>query len=252
MKTKIIFLACLIISSIAFGQNQKVEDLKNVLENSEVKVTNPTFTGIENILSFQENKELSTIADYLKKNMIYPENSKEYYEEGTEVVQFVVTPTGELTDFVVINSVSREIDEEIVRVLKTTEGMWIPGSNNADAVPMKKEVSLVFKGEDSRTNFLRAATNYYNKGSNKFLVKGKVKSALREYNKAMMLKPYDKSLLLMRGLCRYSAGDKEGAHQDWIRLKSLGGLDDIEDSYLAADVSKTEGYSELISLLEKE
>ena len=175
MKTKIIFLLCMIVSIIALGQNQKVEEMKNVLEKSEVEVNPPKFTGIENFLTLQENEKFESIAVYLCKNVSYPEKAIEYYREGTEVVQFVVTPSGELTDFTVINSVSSEIDQEIIKVLKTTREMWKPGLNNGNPVAMLKEVSMVFKMGDTEygaahKNFTTMAKIHFNKGGKKFFM----------------------------------------------------------------------------------
>ena len=38
--------------------------------------------------------------------------------------------------------------------------------------------------------------------------------------------------LLMRGVCRYELGDKEGAFEDWNRMAGMGGNIDIS-GYIA-------------------
>lgn len=248
MKTNVVLLLfCMIISVITFGQNKKVEEMKNVLEKSEVKVTPPKFTGIERVAPLLEEEKVKPIADYLRKNVHYPEKAVKSWSEGTEVVEFIVSTTGEVTDFKVINSVTSEIDEEIIRVLKTTNGMWNPGANDEEPVAMKKEVSMIFKIDETKS-FATQSRTFFKNGSKNFLVKGKLKRALKSYDKGIQLLPNDQSLLLMRGLCRYELGDEKGARQDWNRLETLSDTF-IAPEYLTADLYKLKGYAELKSML---
>jgi tetratricopeptide (TPR) repeat protein len=172
--------------------------------------------------------------------------------EGTEVVRFTVTPSGELSDFAIINSVSREIDKEIIRVLETTNGMWIPGNNDNVPTGMTKEVSLAFciKNNSSKSVteiFKEKATNCYFAGSKALFEKQNPKKALKYYNWGINYLPNDQSLLLGRGICRYETGDKEGARQDWERLKSLGGFE-IENWELTENAKGLKSYDELTSI----
>jgi len=252
MKRLVIFLLCLTTSVITFGQEKK----EYLNELREVKVTAPNFTGqkvLPKITTTTTEDELSPLKDYLLNNIQYPEQSKKMGKEGTEVVQFVVTPEGELTDFNIINSVSKEIDAEVVRVLKTTNQMWNPGMNNETPVAMEKEVSIAFKisTDDNLVNptdfFLQAKRNFDN-GSKKFFIKENNKSALRYYDKAMQYLPNDKAILLSRGMCRYELGDKNGACQDWNRIKTLGGIDG--NVYLD-NFCEFKGYADMISIFQE-
>lgn len=250
MKRIFIFLLCLTASVITFGQEKK----EYLNEIREVKVTAPIFTAekvVPKITTTTEN-ELSPLKDYLLKNIQYPEQSKKLGKEGTEVVQFVVTPEGEVTDFNIINSVSKEIDEEVIRVLKTTNQMWKPGMNNETPVAMEKEVSIAFNisiddNPANTTDFFIQAKKNFDIGSKKFFVKESNKSALRYFDKAMLYLPNDKALLVTRGMCRYELGDKNGACQDWNRIKTLGGVE--SDAYLNNFCEK-KGYNDMISVLQ--
>jgi TonB family protein len=251
MKRIFIFLLCLAASVITFGQEKKVylDEIRGI------KVTAPKFTGalvLPKITTTTEN-ELSPLNDYLLKNIQYPENSKKWGLEGTEVVQFVVTPEGEVKDFNIINSVSKEIDAEVVRVLKTTNQMWKPGMNNETPVAMEKEVSIAFNiSTDDRpvntTDFFIQAKKNFDIGSKKFFIKENNKSALRYFDKAMQYLPYDKAILLSRGMCRYELGDKNGACQDWNRIKTLGGVDG--NIYLQ-NFCEFKGYADMISIIQE-
>lgn len=242
-------LLCLAASVITFGQEKK----ESLNELREVKVTAPKFTGTLVFPKVTNENELSPLKDYLLKNIQYPEESKRIGKEGTEVVQFVVTPEGELTDFNIINSVSREIDEEVIRVLKTTNQMWKPGMNNETPVAMEKEVSVVFNistndSQFSNANFFIQAKKNFDIANKKFFIKENNKSALRYYDRAILYLPNDKALLVTRGMCRYELGDNKGACQDWNRVKTLGGSESKE---FLNDLCEYKGYNEMLTILQK-
>jgi len=90
------------------------------------------------------------------------------------------------------------------------------------------------------------AQEYSTQGSTLLLMKDNPKKALKAFDKGILLRPNDQSLLLTRGLARYEVGDKEGAKRDWTRLKELGyGLG---DAYLT-NFDELKGYEEMISFL---
>lgn len=206
---------CLMLSLITLGQDNN-QNIAN-----EFIVTAPTFVGGDVVIS--------NINTYVAEQVDYPYNYIKQSAEGTVVVQFYVTTTGEVANFEVVNSVDPKVDEEVIRVIKTTKGMWVAGMNNGVAVPMKKEVSISFKFQDPNDmyparSFFSIAEYHYIKGSKKLLVRKKVKRALNHFNEAVRYLPYDKSLLVMRGVCLYELGDYMGAYKDWDRVKELGGL----------------------------
>jgi len=249
MKRIIMLLLCLTISVITFGQEKKeyLDEIRGI------KVTAPKFTGQKVLPKITYENESNPLYDYLLTNIQYPEESKKLWIEGTEVVQFVVTPKGDVTDFNIINSLSPEIDNEVIRVLKTTNQMWKPGMNNDDLVAMEKEVSIVFniKQNDnsvSAENFEIEAKKNFVIGNKKFFIKGHNKSALKYYDKAMQYLPNDKAILLARGVCRYELGDKNGACKDWTRIKALGG---VESDDQLKNFCEFKGYPDMISIVQK-
>jgi len=250
MKKNAIFLICLILSIMAIGQSE-TQNLKVDLEG--VEVTPPKFTGIENGAAILEADNSLLVKNYLLKNVICPKESARCWKEGTEIVQFTVTPSGSVTNFKVINSVSSEIDHEFIRVLKTTNGMWKPGYCNDEPTAMEKEVSMLFKVGDYDHSeivkyFTEKATNYFNKGSLNLLVKNKPEKALRLYSKGVRYLPNEKGLLLLRGICCYELGDTESARRDWDRIVTLGGID---PGKLDDELAGMKGYSEMTNILAK-
>ena len=246
MKTIIIFLLCMILSGITFGQIEE-EKMRHV-DVDEVQVVPPKFTGVKNAIPLLKEGKIESIGDYLAKNIEYPKKDAERFIQGTEVVQFVVSPTGELSDFKVINGISPQINEEVIRVLETTSGMWVPGYNNNEPVAMEKEISVAFKitGLPYPLDFKTQATKYFSKGTEILFTKHNPKRALKFYDKGIMLLPNDEGLLLMRGIARYEVGNKDGAYRDWDRINALGGSFSYEH---LAKLNEFKGYAELTRIL---
>jgi hypothetical protein len=236
MKSTGIFILLMIISLISLGQEPKDLD--------EIKVTPPKFSGTP--IAVKQN-DYQSIENYLVKYIQPKITSQDLTDEGTVVIQFIVNPSGNLSDFKVINSVSPTIDNEVKKALLATNGMWMPGLNNDEQVAMEKEISIAFRLENS-SGFGKRASWYYKRGGKMLYVKENPERALKNFDKGMVLRPNEKCLLLGRGLAKFELGDKDGACKDWNRIKSLGGFE--SDSYLN-NFCEMEGYAELIKILKK-
>lgn len=250
MKTLTILfvIMCCILFSSAQEENSTIE-----LKLDEVEVSPPLFTGVKTTI-VEESSHLNNLRAYLNKNLVYPEEAQKCMVQGTEVVTFAISSKGKVTDIKVINSVCPEIDEEVIRVLESTNGMWNPGIRDGELVSMPQEVSMIFAFSDNIQNaakaFQKRAKSHFIKGTKNLYVKQNFKRAEKWYNMAMNYLPYDQSIILMRGLARYENGNHEGAIEDWRRLKNMGGID-LESFYYAEDMKKMKGYEELVSLLEE-
>lgn len=243
MKTKVVFLLCMIVSVVGFGQNE-IQELM-----TETKVVPPKFPIVKTPI---QDKSIESINDYLASFVQYPDNAVKTWLEGTEVVRFVVTPTGELTNFKVINSVCSDIDKEVIRVLNFTSGQWRPGTVDGEPVAMEREVSMNFKIFE-KTDFVTMARKFLIQGGNLLFVEKNPKKAMRYLEKGINLLPNEESLLTIRGMCKYELGDKEGARSDWDRIKNLSDKDknQLAPTYLAKDFSQFNGYAEMIQRTRK-
>jgi tetratricopeptide (TPR) repeat protein len=249
MKTKFLFVAILVLPIIGFGQGQ----LKKGAEVPEIKVTPPVFTGIDNFTNVLTEDHSAAINDYVAKNFQVPGYIARYGKEGTEVVRFVVTAGGVVTGFKVVNSLDPSIDQELIRILKNTAGMWKPGCNNDSPVDMDQEVSVLIApfdngSNDIKKNFKEKAIKYYEKGNEFFFGKNNAKKALRFYNYTINYLPYDASSLIVRGLCKYRLGDEEGALSDWDRVNAIG---EYDMSDFAKELSSQKGYPEMARILQE-
>lgn len=242
MKNYAILFFSMFLSMVVLAQNQSTHLM-------EVEVIPPKFTSIENVMTL--DVKANTISNYLAAYFIYPIRSS-LMLEGTEVIHFNVSANGSLNDVEVINSVSPQIDEELIEILKTTEGMWSPGYNNGQPTAMEKEVRLEIRvGETKKLalkhDFARKATFSFTKGTNLFFIKGKSAKAMRFLDEAIRYQPYDKSSYFVRGLCRYEMGYTEGARQDWMRLKKIGGFDMLS-TMAEYNLEEFRGYEEFTTM----
>jgi hypothetical protein len=233
MKNAVVLFLMLFASVSAFGQERK-----------SISLPEAVITAPELMVSVNGNGS-GYLNDYLASNIQYPVNALLWNEEGVEVVRFIVTPGGEVTDLAVVNSVSGEIDNEVIRVLNTTNGLWKPSLLNGTPVEREREVSITFTTDVTNPSdrFLRLARKEYVAGNRKFFVRENYKSALYFYDRAVCFVPNDKSALLARGMCKYRLGDKKGACNDWNRVRTLGGVesDSFLDSFCGID-----GYAEMV------
>ena len=240
MKTAIIFILCVICSINVLGQNQKLLE--------ETTCTTPKFTGVKNTIPVSGEEKIPAIVNYLRGNVNYPEDAQKEFQQGTEVVKFFVGVSGDVSNIEIVNSVSEAIDEEVTSVLKSTSGMWKPGNNNGIPVSMGKEVSVIFRLEDSKYSFNDLGKKYYSHGAEMLFTKQSPKKALRYFNKGIVLFPNERPLLALRGLALFEIGDRNGARRDWNRVKNLGGF---EGAGFSESLFDLKGYSEMIHGLEK-
>ena len=201
MKTNLFFAAGLLIAAIATGQNQEL---------IAIEVNSPAFKG----------NEPGSIYDFLQKHVEYPVESQRWKLEGTEVVQFIVTIQGKLSGYKVINSVSPEIDREVIRLLELTNGMWTPGTINGEPVAMEKEVSLEFKRSQA-SDFVEIAKWYMQKGNELLFLKDQPKKAVKYFDLAINYLPNNETIHGIRGFCKFRMGDENGANRDWDRANIL-------------------------------
>ena len=243
MKKNVIFLICLILSIMAIGQNES----QNV--KMEDDVTLPEFTAVENVTHVLKADNSLLVRNYICERFSCPIKLAECRKEGTEVIQFTVTPEGKLANFKVVNSVCREADVELIRVLKKTDGMWKPGLKNGEPIAMEQEVSVMigdYNADKIVPHFTRKAERLFECGSKSLFVNNKPKKALQFYERAVNYLPNDKALLMLRGICYYELGDDESARRDWNRIVALGGT---ELNGIAYNLVEMTGYSEMTNIL---
>lgn len=228
MKTKIYLFIVMFVPIFALGQ-----------------MTEPEFTGVKKNAKTSDGINDPLVA-YLTQNFRCPDGTNNCIPEGTAVIQFVVTPEGELDDIVVIESLCCQVDDELIRALKTTNGMWNPVEVDGIPISAAKEVSLMFVTnryeENPKTYFTEKATAFFNKGNKLFLKSENPQKAIKYYDKSVNYRPNEVATLMLRGLCRYELGDEEGACKDWNRINLLGSTN--MDDYFE-DLCEMKGFEKM-------
>jgi TonB family protein len=226
MKTKLFIAIGLLVATSAFGDNNTTSKPDESVKNADEQNALPVFAW--NMMNDTEftGKSPYLIYSYLREKVEYPEVALKYKIQGTEVVQFTVTASGEVTNIKVLNSVCPEIDDEVIRVLKTTQGMWEPGLKNGNPVEMEREISMVFQidGYNNGTNenvFKEQATALYDKGNKALISLNNPEKALKYYDKALKYLPYESTILNSRAIAKSLLNDKDGAQQDWDRVNAI-------------------------------
>lgn len=115
------------------GYSQKYE--------AEIGVNEKVYVIVEEMPLFPNGKE--GLVNYLRKNIQYPKKAIEKGNEGKVIVSFVVNKKGETTGIKVTQSVSEELDNEAIRLIKNMP-RWIPGKQDGFPVSVSFNLPLNF------------------------------------------------------------------------------------------------------------
>lgn len=102
------------------------------------------FGAAEDMPSFPGGEK--ALMQYIKDNTYYPEEMCEGAAQGRVMVGFVINEDGSISDVKVLRSLTPELDEVAVKIVK---GMpkWNPGKQNGKAVKTKYTVPVSFRTE---------------------------------------------------------------------------------------------------------
>ena len=109
---------------------QKSNDIYTLKELS--KAPQPYFTNPQ-----------VTIGAYLRQNLQFPEQAKEFEIQGTVKLNFVVETDGRASNILVENSVGGGCDNEAIRLIQDL--IWTPGVKNDSLVRTRMTQDITFK-----------------------------------------------------------------------------------------------------------
>lgn len=139
MKTlKLIAQALVVVLSIstAFAQVEYAY-------NSDESVTVKTIESKKMMVpSFKGGDE--ALAEYMEENLNYPELAKRQGVEGTVILKYTITKTGEIRDIEVVQSVSEEIDKEAIRLVSKMPA-WTPAVKSGKVSEIKYQLPVTFQ-----------------------------------------------------------------------------------------------------------
>ena len=87
---------------------------------------------------------IQALVTYLKDNVKYPQEMAEKKIQGRVVVSFIIDKEGNVTDVKVAYSVSKQFDEEAMRVIRAMP-KWVPGKQNGKNVNVRYNIPVSFK-----------------------------------------------------------------------------------------------------------
>jgi TonB family protein len=147
-----IFVAASLLAIFAFDNERNlVQDKKStdkqakVIANDQQKPTSTdeqAFIVVEQPASFQGG-DVQTFGVWVQKNVNYPATAKVKGISGKVFVQYVVSTTGEVEDVKVVRSADPLLDEEAVRVVKSSP-KWEPAKQRGAKVKQQFTMPISF------------------------------------------------------------------------------------------------------------
>lgn len=123
-------------------QNEVIEEyIAPEVEEEEV-VEAEIFTIVEEMPEFPGG--MAKLADYLAKNIKYPQMARESGIQGRVFVNFVIEPDGHVSNVNVMRSLGGGCDEEAIRVVKSMP-KWKPGKQRGKPVRVSYILPVNFK-----------------------------------------------------------------------------------------------------------
>ena len=84
------------------------------------------------------------LAEFLTRNLRYPDAARKYHIEGRVVIQFKVMPDGSIDSARVSAGVNEYLDAEALRVIRLMP-KWNPGRNEGKPIEVNFTLPLTFK-----------------------------------------------------------------------------------------------------------
>lgn len=133
----------------------EVEEEKLVKENNstqtDTKVNEPVPAQAEDNIVYNKVEEMPKFPNggtiglmkFISKNLKYPPTCEKAGIEGKVIVSFMVNKDGSISDFRIIQSVNKDLDNEALRVLSSMP-KWIPGKQKGIPVRVKYTIPINF------------------------------------------------------------------------------------------------------------
>lgn len=245
MKTKALTILGLFISLIILSQENESILLDEVNVNPPVfqaeKIESDYLTATNNLNQF------------ISENIQYPKSAIKNHQQGIVVVDFLINENGSISNIKVINSISPELDQEVVRLIGLTNNLWRPGNNNGTFIAMDKEIAVQFMIDYSLTDvYKKQSEMYFISGTKKLFLKDNPKAALKMFNMSMKYRPFDTAVLLGRYMCYLKLGLMEEAQSDLKRINDLGGFDSAITAVKNYEKDNEVSFNKILTYLDDE
>lgn len=176
--------------------------------------------------------------DFLSKNLIYPDYSKQNCISGSVQISFSIDANNKPVNVRVQKGFGIDLDDEAIRLVKLTAGKWIL-PDNADLnttliLPVNFNLSDSRCGTRSRNDMeqaitaykarqalVNAVTNYY---ENKYLGKADVSKEpqILALKKQLDFDEEYEDEVVTQANQKLKQGDRDGACEDWKFVRNIG------------------------------
>ena len=116
-------------------------------EAPQTPAANKVYSSVQELPAFPGGIE--ALGKFLSTNIRYPKSAREKGIEGRVICTFVVETDGSLSNITISKSVSADLDEEAVRVLKLSPN-WTPGKQDDTEVRVQYSIPISFKLTDDK------------------------------------------------------------------------------------------------------
>ncbi len=82
--------------------------------------------------------------EFIKKNMVYPQDAIKAKIEGTVYCQFTIDSTGAISDAKILRGLYSSIDAEAIRIIKMMP-KWMPGKQSGKKVKVLYTMPIIFE-----------------------------------------------------------------------------------------------------------
>lgn len=101
----------------------------------------PVYTSVQQSAEFPGG--INAFYQFLGKNLHYPPEARTSNIQGKVFLTFIVEQDGSLTDIKVLRGIGHGLDEEAIRVIKSSP-KWTPGKQNGKPVRQQYTVPIQF------------------------------------------------------------------------------------------------------------
>jgi len=102
-------------------------------------------TCVEEQALFNGKPAEEAFRNYVSQNLTFPQIAIENGISGKVFIQFVVDPNGNAVDIQVVRGVDPLLDNEALRLIKSTSGMWTPGKQRGKPVKVRYTFPIIFQ-----------------------------------------------------------------------------------------------------------
>ena len=124
-----------ILPTDIFSQRSLIEDEPDIFD---------TFSLEEQAL-FDGKPAEEAFRNFISQNLKYPQIAIDHGITGRVFVQFVVDQRGNVVDMQVVRGIDPLLDNEALRLIKTTSGRWTPGMQAGRPVKVRYTFPIIFQ-----------------------------------------------------------------------------------------------------------